>query len=254
MNSPYDNLPLTGIFLPHSGPILEPMKRPAPLLISLLLAPSAALAYCPAPPWKACQASALSDKVFVGRVTAIEPLRKDRSLARDGEEVYHHRFTIAVEEAFKGRVGKIERVVTGNDSGRWIADQGERRVVFAYHGRVGGLCSDIDEAAHVDATIKELRDIGHWRTAIVEGRVGGLEGPPVAGHEIGVVGGAFRQQVTTDADGFFEVHVPPGRYRVVTKGALPLTPYSRDDVGGFRLRAGECAQFQLTTKDPRLWR
>jgi hypothetical protein len=60
-------------------------------------------------------------------------------------------------------------------------------------------------------------------------------------------GGSFEGR--TGGDGRFRIAVPPGRYRLLA-GELRPTDYSRQDAGGFELRAGQCAQFQLAAAPP----
>ena len=200
----------------------------------------AAGALCPFPAPKVCSAYFESDKVFYGKV-----LKKE--IFDDYQQI---RFMIQVLRPFKGRVQAIEVVTTGNDSGRWVADPGEQRVVFARDGKVGDLCSPIDEARHARQTIHTILALTNAKHARVEGvmRLGpGPDGPPVAGAKIQISGthdGSFK--ATTDRRGQFFADVPPGQYHLVVPEGFEPSDYGRGDTDKFDLVRGQCAQFLLT--------
>jgi hypothetical protein len=195
---------------------------------------------------KVCSAFFESEKVFYGRVARIEEVID----AKDPQWIRAHRFTIEVEKPLKGSVKAVEVVESENSSGRWIADVGQKRVVFASKGnRVWGLCSSIDEPGD-DAvrTIGAIEALGKARLSTVEGEVVNAERP--AGHMLVVTGNGRSYSGMTDSRGAFRIVVPPGKYQLRAAGLFPFTPYSRDDLAGFSVVPGQCAQFQFSQANP----
>jgi hypothetical protein len=211
------------------------------LLGAFLLYAHAAHGLCPAPPTKACNAWFAADQVFLGKVTRIEYINEGKA---DAEVVY----TVAVEKPLKGKAARVEKVRSLHDSGRWGGGLGDRLVVFAREGRVGGFCSELENPRHVTQTLRAIERLRRTVDSTIEGEVvTGLPGPPrvVAGVEVRVAGEDGQTYGdTTNANGRFVINrIPPGRYRF----ELPIraSELGRQDAEGFSVAAGECAQFQL---------
>jgi hypothetical protein len=207
-------------------------------------------AICPRPEPKVCSAYFDSDQVFLGRVTRVERLEADpRAAARSGD-VGWLRYTMQVERHIKGRVGKVERLLSEDASARWDARVGERRLVFVRAGEVHATCGPLDHAASLPAALAALRALARARSGTIEGEVV-ARGPdglaPVAGHRIEVRGTTGVTSAITDAAGRFRIVATPGRYAF--EPALPAADpiESRDDTDGFTVGRGECAQFRLST-------
>jgi hypothetical protein len=211
-----------------------------------------AVAWCPAPEMKVCSAFFQSDKVFYGKVIKITPIGFDGKRPGKDDAIEKHRYTIKVEQRFKGKVAAIENVETQNTTTRWYSKQGEHRVLFVNDRRVWGLCSPIDEAQHAKETMRTIRAQQNARTATIEGEVYAGFGPdhPVRGNRVSVTGSGRSYEATTDGRGIFSIAVEPGHYRIESQDLHPIEPYSRNDVGGFDLVRGQCAQFQFSMVKP----
>lgn len=212
-----------------------------------------AMAWCPAPEMKVCSAFFQSDKVFYGKVIRITPIGFDGKRPSKDDFIEKHRYTIKVERRLKGKVAAIENVETENTSTRWYSELGEHRVLFVNEGRVWGLCSSIDEAKRAKETIGKIEALRNARNATIEGEViagFGADWRPATGRRVSVSGSGRSYEATTDGRGLFTITVEPGHYRIESQDLYPTDPYSRDDVGGFDLVRGQCAQFQLSMVKP----
>jgi hypothetical protein len=211
--------------------------------------PAAAL--CPGPELKVCSVFFDSDKVFYGKVVRITPVGFDGGAPGPDDLIAKHRYTIAVEQRFKGKVGTVENVVTDNDSGRWHSRLGERRVLFVRDGQVGGLCSPIDEAAHARRTIAQIRALANASDATIEGEIGRGHGTDfIQNYTVTAFGRDGEHKAVTDRNGRFGMRVAPGDYRLANDVTPSDYSYARD-VHAFRVVRGQCAQFQLLPRDPR---
>ena len=175
--------------------------------------------------------------MFVGRVTAVDRL---------GSTVRWH---LKVERTVKGDPADTRIVESDNSSGRWTAEPGEVRVVFARNGVVGNWSDPVDSPSQVSNTLKGITTIGKATTATIEGEV--VDVKPLGGHQMIVTGGGKRYTMYTDEEGQFEFRVPPGQYKLQIKPlAYTFLPYSRDDIEGFNLAAGQCALFRFVPSRP----
>jgi hypothetical protein len=222
------------------------------VLFVAALTAQAAVAICPAPQLKVCSVFFESDKVFYGKVIKVTPIGfEDREPGED-DLISRHRYTIAVEQRFKGKIGTVENVETDNDSGRWYSEVGERRVLFVRNGMVSGLCSPIDEGKHARETIRQIRALRAATGATIEGEVRrGSSYDPLPHRKVVVFGANGRHEATTDREGAFLIRVKPGRYRLEPD----LHPWDYNastlNVHDFTLARGQCAQFQVHPIDPR---
>ncbi len=213
----------------------------------LLVAAPSALAYCPMPEPKICSVFFGSDKVFYGTVNRVEHVGAHGVVTNPDEDWENYRYTVAVREAFKADVAPTETVTSGNDSARWVATVGERRMFYVTQGQVGSLCSPIDEGKNAKRAIAQIRALPDAHGATVEGAIVDTQRPwhPMAGTRITVLGGGRTYTAITNRAGEFRIDVPPGRYRIETSWR-DVEPYSRPDTGGFEVVRGQCAQFLLT--------
>jgi|KBSMisStaDraftv2_1062788.scaffolds.fasta_scaffold40748_1 hypothetical protein len=215
-----------------------------------LIAAQSVNAFCIAPRLKVCSAFFDSDKVFYGKVVKITPLREDGKEASGDDFIDANRYTVQVQQALKGSVKPVETVDTENASARWVADVGERRVVFVRDGQTWDSCSSIDDPRQVKATIDAIRALANSRNATIEGEVvagyGGPSPTPVRGVKVVMAGRHRAYTALTDKRGAFSVAVEPGLYRITSPG-LKATDYSRQDMGSFEVVPGQCAQLQLSS-------
>jgi hypothetical protein len=185
-----------------------------------------------APATKVCNAFFEADQVFMGRITSVDRL---------GSSLRWH---VQVERAIKGEPAASRIVESENGAGRWSAEPGETRVVFARNGVVGSWSDPVDRPSQVQNTLKGIATIGKADTATIEGEV--VDVKPLGGHQMVVTGGGKRYSMYTDEEGRFEFRVPPGQYKLEIKPlAYTFAPYSRDDIEGFSLAAGQCALFRF---------
>jgi hypothetical protein len=203
------------------------------------LAAPAAWALCPAPAPKACAAFFESDQVFVGKVLEVSHASAERIV-----------YTVEVGDVLRGKAGKVERVSSENDSGRWIGEAGKTYVLFASKGKVGGRCSTLDEPEQVADTLRQIRALKGVMDATIEGEaVAGGGGPgaaSVAGTKVRARSAAgVSYSTVTDARGAFSLRVPAGTYTVKADAFVP-SAYSRYSGRPFRVAAGQCAQFQFS--------
>jgi hypothetical protein len=186
-------------------------------------------------PVKVCSAYFEADQVFVGRVTSVDRL---------GMTIRYH---LQVERTVKGTPADSRIVESENTAERWTAEPGERRVVFARNGQVGNWSDPLDRPSQVGNTLQGIETIGKATTATIEGEV--VDVKPLGGHQMIVNGGGKRYSRYTDEEGQFEFRLPPGQYKLDVKPlGYALTTYSRDDMEGFSLAAGQCALFRFAPR------
>ena len=206
-------------------------------LLMLLVSPSA-FAYCAPPPPKTCSLYFASDVVFVGKVLKY-------GHTNDYE---YERYELQVSRVLKGSVRRTTTVFTGNDTGRVTWGVGETYVVFA--SRVRGRlqaedgCGDQSDPNRAATYLREIAALKKSKSATIEGRVvrqwdsdAGLEGFPIH-----VAGASRRYSTKSDKDGYFNISVPVGRYRILID---PRAVAPSEDVERVDLIAGQCAQFEF---------
>ncbi len=213
-------------------------SRCVPLgMLMLSLSPSA-FAYCAPPPPKTCSLYFGSDVVFVGKV-----LKYGRTKDEESE-----RYDLQVSRVLKGSVPRSTTVFTGNDTGRVAWGVGETYVVFAsrVHGRLQAEdgCGDQSDPNRAATYLREIAALKKAKSATIEGRVvrqwdsdDGLEG-----FHINVAGASRQYTAKSDKDGYFNIRVPVGRYRILID---PRAVAPSKDVERVDLIAGQCAQFEF---------
>ena len=218
-----------------------------------VILPLPCLAYCNQPePTVACQ-FLNSDAVFIGTVFAT---REEPQRAKDDASADGWIYTLTVERLFRGPGSKTIEVYTENASARFPLDNGKQYLLFAsrYHGRfeiVG--CGNLALVSDAKKSIQELEKMKIPEDAVIEGRIGFGEIPDAVGHKPRMViivsgdGGTFKR--VSDSDGWFHLHVPPGKYsaRVQKTRGLTATPFdlSYDNPDHFVARKGHCSGLQF---------
>ncbi|MBI3934116.1 MAG: carboxypeptidase regulatory-like domain-containing protein [Acidobacteria bacterium] len=211
--------------------------------IALFIA-TGAQAICPHPTPKVCAKFFESDVVFLGKVTALD------SVVDVGGDVNWLRYTTQVKEVYRGQPKKLEQVRTENASARWDAEIGKTYLVFASRGEVGATCGPLDEPEYAQEAIRQIHALRNVWHATIEGQVlrHAANGDPTEGIRVKVMGTGGEYESITDSNGLFSIALPPGRYRIDAKDLQP-SEYSRQDLEEINLVKGQCAQFELTTRD-----
>jgi len=215
------------------------------VVVSLLLTftrdASACSCASPGPP---CQNALQVDAVFVGTVQSISPLPEDGPPLRPGE--YRIPRTLRVEfvavVAFRGIQGPAMSVLTAGSGPAcgYEFKQGKRYLVYATRTKDGtslvtGICSRtrrLEDAGEDIRFLQTLTDAGpagarlsgtidHWERDLGTGQP--RQYGPVADVLITAQrpGNAF--EVSTDAQGRYELTLPPGKYDIT---AVPPAGFS----------------------------
>jgi hypothetical protein len=192
-----------------------------------------------------------SDAVFIGTVisTRDEP-------ARGNDDTDGWIYTLTVERLFRGPSSKTIEVYTENASARVPLTNGKQYLLFAsrFHRRLKIVgCGNSALASGAKNSIQALEKIRIPKDALIEGRIGFGETPDADGHKPRMVvivsgdGGTFR--AVSGTDGWFHLHVPPGKYSAKVRKLRDLTaaPFdlSYDNPDPFVARAGHCSGLQF---------
>jgi hypothetical protein len=224
------------------------------LCVALLASPSAAIVSNPLP--RICNEFRHSDYVFAGRVLS-ETNAWPRRLRGEGVTIYR----IRVDGVFKGRVPRIARLYTANDSGRGVLTAGQLATVFArrYDGRMYFTgSSNSQSGAGATRVVADIRGyLLHPPTVTtISGRVdGNVRGGfgPLGGVRLLLTDGTAKRFVRADRHGKFLAAVPPGRWsvRIAEPGwASRSGVYSYDSAEKIQLRKGDCADLEVETAAP----
>ncbi len=164
-------------------------------------------------------------------------------------------YHIRVERTFRGTQARFVVVYTENDNARFPLKVGERYVLFVYHveGRreINGCGNSalLSEAGVVINAIEAIRHAGPYGE--IEGRVrnkydeAGIPGVRVIARR-----GQKLYSATTVQDGWFEMHVPPGVYRLTARSPNLVivsqdSVYNYDDPDHFIVHRGSSAHFEF---------
>ena len=158
------------------------------------------------------------------------------------------RFEVEVSRVLKGAPSATKVVTAENSRGRWNAAVGETRVVFARGGAVGTWSDPLDQPANLRSTLRAIDSLPDATLSLVEIDVVNIK--PLPGHRFDLYGGEEgRRTGYSDDKGYHLFRVQPGKYRLEVKGLIPLAAFSRDDMEGFELKPGQCAQFRFSPAD-----
>ncbi len=199
---------------------------------------SSASAYCMPPPPKTCSLYFSSDAVFVAKVVKYGHT----------DDWEYERYDLQVSRILKGSVGRSTTVFTGNNTGRVNWGLGESYVVFARrtNGRLvaGDGCGDQSDPSRKDRFLREIAELKRSTSASIEGRVVREwdSGDGFEGFSIRVAGPSRQYTTKSGRDGYFNIRVPAGRYRVVID---PRSVAPGGNVNRVDLVAGQCAQFEF---------
>lgn len=220
------------------------------LACALLLTGPLSLGFCPKPdPSVACE-FLNSRVVFVGKVVSV------RTVPPHGEELDGWTYVLNVQEWFRGPHTKTIEVFTENTSGRFPLDIGKTYLLFAspLEGRLTITnCGNSALLADAEGSVRDLRKIKVPQDAQIEGRISfsGIpdSGTHVPGIQVLIRSGARTFKAVSDADGWFRLHVPPGKYSVEVQPTphWNISPYdlSYDDAQKVVARRGHCSGVQF---------
>jgi hypothetical protein len=164
-------------------------------------------------------------------------------------------YRIRVERTFRGTQARFVVVYTQNDNARFPLKVGERYLLFVYHveGRreINGCGNSalLSEAGAVINAIEAIRRAGPYGE--IKGRVKNRS------DEVGIPGihviasrGQKLYSAITVQDGWFEMRVPPGKYRLTAKSPNLViesqdSVYNYDDPDHFIVHRGSSAHFEF---------
>ena len=190
-----------------------------------------------------------SDAVFTGKVVHVRAVADTEGFT-DGWY-----YELQVLQLFRGPHGSVIEVYTGNDTGRYPLELGEKYLIFAYIYEKKleiDNCGDSAPLSEAKNTINQIEKVAVPKDAIVEGQVALHQIPSeqgLAGVQILIRGGGKSYTATTDDNGWFRIHVPPGAYSAEAKStpAHLIINYdlSYDGPDRFAVKAGRCADLQF---------
>ena len=192
-----------------------------------------------------------SEAVFVGTVIAVRAAPPQGAAGVDG-----WLYNLTVQELFRGPRRKTVEVFTENSSGSFPLDVAKKYLLFA-HEENGHLtitnCGNSSLESNAQEVIRDLRRLEIPKHAAIEGRIS-FSGIPDSGmHKPGIEviirgnGKAFK--AISDRDGWFRIHVPPGKYSAEVQ-QIPhwdIAPYaySYDNPNHFDARERHCSALQF---------
>ena len=220
------------------------------LACALLLTGPVSLGFCQKPdPSVACE-FLNSRGVFVGKVVSV------RTVPPHGEELDGWIYALNVQEWFRGPHTKTIEVFTENTSGRFPLDIGKTYLLFAYP--LGGRltitnCGNSALLPDAEGSVRDLRKFKVPQDAQIEGRISfsGIpdSGMHVPGIQVLIRSGAQTFKAVSDADGWFRLHVPPGKYSVEVQPTphWNISPYdlSYDNAQKVVAQRGHCSGLQF---------
>lgn len=229
------------------------MKISSLLALTLFLAyTGASCAVCLEPQPRVCAEFFRSDRVFVGKVTAV------KEVPDAGDTIGGWIYRLAVSKTYRGPASKFIDVFTENSSGRFPLEIGHTYLLFAtsHQGRLWiGSCGNSTEIASADEKIRQIenviKDMKSAPGGDIRGRV--VEAPPAAdkGIEgITVIAHAKGKQYSavTDQEGRFHMEVPAGTYSITSQSSkwnVAEYDLSCDRPDRFVVYRGGCAELQF---------
>lgn len=187
-----------------------------------------------------------SDAVFSGKVLSVQTVN-------DGDAF---EYRVGVLQVFRGPHDQTINIYTGNDSGRYTLDLNSEYLIFAYKYKDQLWISNCDDSVPLSQAKELTRTIQRIKIpqdGIVEGRVVLNHVPSnqgLAGIKILIRGEPKTYTLTTDQQGWFQAHVPPGPYSIEAQPspAHPIVAYDLNYGGNskkFVVSAGRCSGFEF---------
>jgi hypothetical protein len=215
-----------------------------------LLSTLPSFGFCPEPkPTVACE-FLNSDAVFVGKVISA------RAVSPHGKQLGGWLYDLSTQELFRGSRTQAIKVFTENSSGSFLLGVGKQYLIFAYEldGRLTITnCGNSALLPKAQDAIRELRGLEIPEDSEIEGRISFSGIPDSGAHEPGIEVvvrsdmGTFK--VTSDRNGRFRLHVPPGKYsaEVQQTPRWNIVPFdlSYENPNHFDARKGHCSALQF---------
>jgi Carboxypeptidase regulatory-like domain len=173
----------------------------------------------------------------------------------DSELIEGWSYRIRVERTFRGTQATFVVVYTENDNARFPLKVGERYLLFVYHveGRreINGCGNSalLSEAGAAINTIEAIRRAGPYGE--IEGRVKSkYDEAGIPGVRVIASRGQKLYSAITVQDGWFEMRVPPGTYRLTVQSPNLViesqdSVYNYDDPDHFIVHRGSSAHFEF---------
>ncbi len=223
--------------------------KPALVCFTLLLFTIPAFGFCTEPePTVACE-FLNSDAVFIGKVISTQTTPAQEPWFDEGWA-----YEMSVQKMYRGPDGKTIKVFTENASERFPLKTGREYVLFAtkIEGRRLEIFDCGNSALLSDAgkIIKELDKLKIPEDAEIEGRVGIPNSETqVRGAHIVIRGEGKTYTAISDSNGWFHLHLPPGRYsaNVQPIAHWNISPFdlSTDNPKDFVASKGHCSGLQF---------
>jgi len=230
---------------------LSALLRLIVLACAFLCGTLSSFAYCFQPdPTVACE-FLNSDAVFVGTVISARAVPPRGATELDG-----WLYDLTVQELFRGPRTKTIEVFTENSSGRFPLEVAKKYLLFAseYNGRLTiDNCGNSALLSKAQTAIGELHKLEIPQDAVIEGRISFSDSPDsgtqIPGLQVIIRGDGQTFKATSDKEGWFHVHVPPGKYLAEVQ-QIPhwdITPSanSSDNPSHFDTRKGRCSGLQF---------
>lgn len=187
-----------------------------------------------------------SDAVFSGKVLSTRTVN-------DGDAF---EYRVSVLRLFRGPHNDVIDIYTGNDSGGYRLELNREYLLFAYTYKDQLWISNCDDSVPLSEAkelIRKIQGITIPKDAIIDGRIILNYVPSdkgVPGIKVFIRGESRVYRLTTDQQGWFHLHVPPGSYSVEAEStpAHPLVAYDLNyggDPKKFAVKAGRCAGFEF---------
>lgn len=192
-----------------------------------------------------------SDAVFVGTVNSARAAPPQGAEGVDG-----WLYDVTVQELFRGPRRKIIEVFTENSSGSFPLDVAKKYLLFADEedGRLTVTdCGNSSLESNAQEAIRELRRLEIPKDAAIEGRISFSGIPDSGAHtpaiQVIIRGNGRTFKATSDREGWFHIHVPPGKYSAEVQ-QIPhwdITPYatSYENPNHFEARKRHCSGLQF---------
>lgn len=217
--------------------------------------PLGADAFVPFPRPMPCMLYFLSDAVFIGQVTSA----KDEDVTEGGGNFTEGwDYTLRVIKNYRGADGPDIQVHTENDSGRLPLVVGKKYILFAQRegGRLAiaydSLSGELKDSKQVLAELDKIMARKAGEGGDVYGRITvesfGAHDGGVGGIHVSIEGAAGHAHAVTNANGWFQVHLPAGTYSAVAsdpKWSFKNMPDTWENSSSFQVPDGGCAEIQI---------
>jgi len=192
-----------------------------------------------------------SDTVFVGTVISARAMPPQGAAEPDG-----WLYDLSVQELFRGLRTKTIEVFTENSSRSFPLDVAEKYLLFADEkdGRLTITnCGNSSLQSKAEEAIRELRRLETPKDAAIEGRISfsGMSDPGshMPGIQVLIHGEKKTFRVTSDREGWFRIHVPPGKYSAeveqIPHWNVAPSSDSYDNPNSFDVRKRRCSRLQF---------